>query len=237
METISRAAAKEAGEIYYFTGEPCAYGHIAERRVHNYTCIVCDYAWRRGQTLQLQRPLSMCHICGAQVRAPGHATCSTECKQRWDEAKKRAKYELKHRKLCHGCGAPNYRFHKWFCSDECYARSLKARAPLLPSKKVKCLVCGDIFLARGGIRMCSTKCRKTRARQRRLVQYHRQLETGYIAEYNRKTRAKIAAAATVAKELSIMPQSGKLPRRQQKRRLEREKYAVMLAFKRLGLLQ
>lgn len=207
METISRAEAKRIGETYYFTGEPCCYGHIAERTVHNFTCVECKNAKARGETLTLQQPLPACCICGAQVRAAGHATCSTECKQLWDEVKKRAKYELTHRKLCHGCGAQHDRFHKWFCSDECHKHWLQAKlnVTLQPFTQIPCAICGTIFYARPGTKVCSHECRKKWKTQQRQILMRRQVESGYIAEYNRKLRAKVAAAVAVARELDITP--------------------------------
>lgn len=38
---ISRKEAREAGFTRYFTGKPCIYGHIAERRVSCSICVVC----------------------------------------------------------------------------------------------------------------------------------------------------------------------------------------------------
>lgn len=46
MEVISRADAKAAGLKRYYTGKPCPHGHIAERLVCNWHCVVCDYARR-----------------------------------------------------------------------------------------------------------------------------------------------------------------------------------------------
>lgn len=39
---ISRKEALAKGFAKYFTGEPCKYGHIAERRVSNWNCVVCE---------------------------------------------------------------------------------------------------------------------------------------------------------------------------------------------------
>lgn len=41
MNKISRYEAKKAGLLRYFTGEPCKRGHIAERRVSNFACLIC----------------------------------------------------------------------------------------------------------------------------------------------------------------------------------------------------
>jgi hypothetical protein len=52
METITRDQAKEQGLARYYTGQPCAHGHISERIVSNYTCIECARAKdrERGKT-------------------------------------------------------------------------------------------------------------------------------------------------------------------------------------------
>src|SRR5574338_906479 len=41
MEVISRKEAKKQGLTKYFTGNPCKYGHIAERFVSTSHCLVC----------------------------------------------------------------------------------------------------------------------------------------------------------------------------------------------------
>lgn len=38
---ISRQQAKSEGLLYYFTGKPCRYGHIAERAVSSCDCKIC----------------------------------------------------------------------------------------------------------------------------------------------------------------------------------------------------
>lgn len=42
MDVISRKEAIEKGLKVYFTGKPCKYGHVAERRVDNKTCLECS---------------------------------------------------------------------------------------------------------------------------------------------------------------------------------------------------
>lgn len=205
METISRAAAKQAGEIYYFTGQPCAYGHISKRFVRNYTCIECESARGRGELLLC--PLSQCAICGADVRVPGHATCSAECGNKQAKAKELAKRELKYRKRCHGCGAVHYRFHKWFCSNECYQRHQQRNRVQqhqqrhLPSPQTReCVVCGAIFSTTMRPRaVCSPDCARRREVRRATEKVHwrqqndRAKWTSYVRERNRELRAKVAA--------------------------------------------
>ena len=53
MMIISRSHAKEQGLVRYFTGKPCAKGHLAERRVSNWMCIECgnehDRNWYKNK--------------------------------------------------------------------------------------------------------------------------------------------------------------------------------------------
>ena len=44
MNLIDCQTAKTQGKSKYFTGKPCKHGHIAERYVFNWTCVVCHAA-------------------------------------------------------------------------------------------------------------------------------------------------------------------------------------------------
>ncbi len=44
MNVISCAEAKSQNLTRYFTGKPCKHGHVAERYVLNWTCVVCHAA-------------------------------------------------------------------------------------------------------------------------------------------------------------------------------------------------
>ena len=46
---ISKEEAEDSGLKFYFTGKPCAYGHIAPRHVCNRTCIECAKIHDRRQ--------------------------------------------------------------------------------------------------------------------------------------------------------------------------------------------
>lgn len=61
--------AKDAGEIYYFTGKPCVNGHISKRRVVGHNCVECllertsdwrqenkDHLKQYSRSYQLQNP-------------------------------------------------------------------------------------------------------------------------------------------------------------------------------------
>lgn len=41
LPLLSRMSAIAQGKTKYFTGKPCKHGHVAERHVQNWTCVVC----------------------------------------------------------------------------------------------------------------------------------------------------------------------------------------------------
>jgi hypothetical protein len=46
-EIISRAQARAIGQVWYFTGEPCAHGHVSKRNTCNWECRECLNVARR----------------------------------------------------------------------------------------------------------------------------------------------------------------------------------------------
>ena len=56
----TRAEAKAAGIVRYFTGVPCCRGHVAARYVNGYNCVVCTsernaQAWQDKELQQAKR--------------------------------------------------------------------------------------------------------------------------------------------------------------------------------------
>ena len=45
---ITRSEAKKAGLRRYYTGVPCEFGHLAERAVSNYNCVMCKMRKKVG---------------------------------------------------------------------------------------------------------------------------------------------------------------------------------------------
>ena len=68
---ISRAAARARGLASYFTGRPCKYGHVAERRVRSADCRECRriyvqrYATRDGACWRTVNPVAAAALGGA----------------------------------------------------------------------------------------------------------------------------------------------------------------------------
>lgn len=48
VRKISRGEARKRGLTRYFTGKPCVAGHVAERRVNNFSCVECIRESRRS---------------------------------------------------------------------------------------------------------------------------------------------------------------------------------------------
>jgi hypothetical protein len=51
----TRKAAKELGELYYFTGEPCIHGHVDKRRTYNWDCYSCTTKRTKGSNSAFKR--------------------------------------------------------------------------------------------------------------------------------------------------------------------------------------
>jgi len=59
-----REAAKAAGEIIYYTGHPCKFGHNDGRYVANGLCVVCSYGKAKIKGVIPNRPAdSRCQCC------------------------------------------------------------------------------------------------------------------------------------------------------------------------------
>jgi len=178
-------------------------GHISDRFVRNSTCVECDElrGHKANSGIDL---LPHCRICGAQVRAHGHATCSATCQKVWEASKARAKREQNKPKHCHGCGAVHTRYYKRFCSDHCYMTHRKVSAAPKQSEVMReCIVCGTMFAATPvNKKICSVECSKTRALYQSKNNAKR---TTNWREHNRRLRAKTTAAVELARNLGIEP--------------------------------
>lgn len=54
MDILTRRQAKELGLKKYFTNIPCKRGHVAERLVSDYNCVVCASEWRETHQDEIQ---------------------------------------------------------------------------------------------------------------------------------------------------------------------------------------
>jgi hypothetical protein len=65
-EVITRAEAMSRGLDRYFTGKPCTYGHIAPRRIENWSCCACYDAKITGRG-KLKRDVSAARAAERQL--------------------------------------------------------------------------------------------------------------------------------------------------------------------------
>lgn len=52
---LARSEAKERGDKFYFSGEPCSRGHLADRYVSTYQCVECHKSWMTSDEQKLKR--------------------------------------------------------------------------------------------------------------------------------------------------------------------------------------
>lgn len=50
--SIARQTARSQNARYYFTGEPCRAGHVAERYTSTAACVECVLLFKKAQTLK-----------------------------------------------------------------------------------------------------------------------------------------------------------------------------------------
>lgn len=135
--TITRADAKALRMTRYYTGEPCKHGHIAERRVSDGKCILCE-----SESIDARRE---------KIRTYG-------------KTYRAAKRERRESRQCVVCDRDISEKHSYakVCSTVCanaLARSLRALKP-----RPKCLICGeDIVGMRRGAKTCSAICQRKHA--------------------------------------------------------------------------
>lgn len=98
-DIISRQEAIEKGKVRYFTGEPCVYGHIAERYVRNKNCLECAKLSKRLSNIDLKRENIVRYFTGNPC-VRGHVseryTANNACVECHREDRMRAYYSIKY---------------------------------------------------------------------------------------------------------------------------------------------
>ena len=84
FEIISRAEARRLGKTRYFTGTPCALGHIAERKSCDCHCVICSNA-DRLRRIAADKPK---HFASIRQWKIGHADIVSARKRKWYESNK-----------------------------------------------------------------------------------------------------------------------------------------------------
>jgi hypothetical protein len=86
---ISRAEARRLGLNRYFTGKPCAHGHVAERRISGRSCIKCQIARAEAvRSLGLKRfftgvPCPEGHLAERFIRSGICVVCGPIKNRQW----------------------------------------------------------------------------------------------------------------------------------------------------------
>lgn len=162
QQVVTRAEAKRAGMTYYFTGDPCARGHIAKRRVKNYTCVRCQKTKHKDA---LVKYLGFCKVCGTVCPVVGWVTCSVSCREQWQHIKVNEYAKITAALLpplfCKTCGAQiKGNRNRKYCSPECVRA--KAAATAAEKEIAACAECGLQFVkSNANSKYCSNNCRAT----------------------------------------------------------------------------
>lgn len=100
VQIVGRNSAKDLGLSRYFTGLPCARGHISERKVSNFDCLACSRLRRRGELEPILRSAKLptpkievlvnetfvktCPSCGEEfcTVVQDKVYCGTKCSNR-----------------------------------------------------------------------------------------------------------------------------------------------------------
>jgi hypothetical protein len=138
-KSITRAEAKARGLKRYFTGEPCKHGHIAERYVHNDSCVLCRRErerrwetrhperkrekWRRWATAnreKLRETRLQCYAANPKIRerrrqyVAAHPEIYRAASRRWatrNREKVRERYERRKQNGSEDAAARHY-YHR-----------------------------------------------------------------------------------------------------------------------------
>lgn len=189
-----REQAKSEGLARYFTGRPCAHGHMVDRRVCDGKCVECQrlkkVRWRNEAKADLT-----CGICGSSLAEIRYATryCSEKCRRRAQHREAYARKKEKARLL------GGWRF---VLTPNAYSRWLKRKKKPLPVPPKFCSECGVLFVGHTGRALtCSKECGRERQKRRGFFQSEEARERARASarERDRQDRILLAGAKRLLK--------------------------------------
>jgi mannose-6-phosphate isomerase-like protein (cupin superfamily) len=154
MEIITREEAKRIGQKWYFTGEPCKYGHVDKRYVKSGICYECKRNQNQKQTNENRKVVLVCKNCQKEFNAPTwekkRKYCSLYCQK---HAKKPKGVDSRIISNCVICSKEIKHYGKRVvCSKECLAKYMSQQrlnennpAWIANKEKKMCLKCGREF--------------------------------------------------------------------------------------------
>ena len=121
-EIITREEAKKIGQKWYYTGEPCKYGHIDKRYVNTGLCYGCKRFQNKKQNKENCKSKLTCKKCGKEFNAPtwekDRLYCSRTC-----QVKAIERTDIRTISNCKICGKEFKHYgEKIVCSRECLAK-------------------------------------------------------------------------------------------------------------------
>ena len=152
LKIITREDAKRMGQKWYFTGEPCKYGHVDKRYVKSGICYACKRNINKKQTKENRKLTLTCKKCQKEFNVPTwerdrlycSRTCQVKAVERGDS------------RTTSNCVVCNKEFKHYgeriVCSRECLAKYMSQQrlnetnpAWIVDKKKKICARCGKDF--------------------------------------------------------------------------------------------
>jgi hypothetical protein len=127
MIKITRDEAFSKNLDRYFTGEPCKYGHIAEREVGHGLCVECRADIEQTKETKKERQTLSCKQCGERFnqKRNDQVFCSPKCRLAYWSPHDRRMINCKH---CNDVFTQS-RTDQQYCSARCrYDHFFEARA-------------------------------------------------------------------------------------------------------------
>lgn len=136
----------------------CKREYVADRKTSRFCCRECEREWwkENRDREKDKRNVFTCQNCGKEYKTAfrdRNTCCSRKCG--WELRTKKATIK----KNCLVCGKSfnEIKSGPGYCSKKCKKESLEL--------EVKCVECGNKFVAGGGVKYCSDECKRARNRR------------------------------------------------------------------------
>lgn len=152
-DKITREEAKQIGQKWYFTGEPCKNGHIDKRYVSSDICYMCKRNQNKKQNKENRKITLKCKNCKNEFNVPTWEKNREYCSKKCQLESVRKIGEHKITTICTICGNEFHHYgERIVCSRECYSKYLSQQrlnennpAWIKEKKKAICKKCGNEF--------------------------------------------------------------------------------------------
>lgn len=205
IRVITREEAREIGQKWYFTGEPCKNGHIDKRYVNSGVCYECKRNLNNKQNRENRKLKLICKECGKEFNAPTWEKDGEFCSKTCQLNHVRPKTDIRITSRCKICGKEFKHYgERVVCSKKCLAeymsqQRLNENNPTWIENKEKaiCKKCGKEFeytrrnLHKGQMPVfCSLNCSRNNGNNKEIVD-NIMLDHKYARGFNKALKNEI----------------------------------------------